>query len=408
MAKFYLSFKENPHVYNHWKWVLSAFLLTGWGQTANSQELTTNGDAEITPVMSNGWSRDPNFTTTDFGYDTTQAGAGPWFLPSSNGYFTTGAEHGNYFFSTGYTATPNVANAGSFDDIQQSIDVSAYTTTNTSYTFTAYWAAGMDGSLPEFHINYEDGSANTVYAYDTTMTTNSDLLWHSVSYTQSVLATDAVAQVQIYMVGNSSSTGSVNTFFDFLSLTATPTPLPVTLLDFYADQRTDGTVDLLWQTSMEQNSHYFAIQRSADGKTFETIGQLEAAGNSEKTLNYSYIDQSPLEGNNFYRLQMVDLDDKYKYSQIVEVNSSASGKQLEVFNNPFHDQISLRVNENASDQLMLTLTDLQGRTVLRQAYGTQAGNNFINLYPSGTMTSGIYLLTIRGNSVNQTVKLLKE
>jgi hypothetical protein len=48
-----------------------------------------------------------------------------------------------------------------------------------------------------------------------------------------------------------------------------------------------------------------------------------------------------------------------------------------------------------------------GRSILKQAYSAQAGSNFVNL-ESVRIVPGVYLLNIKSNSINQTIKLVKQ
>ncbi|NJN35007.1 MAG: T9SS C-terminal target domain-containing protein, partial [Saprospiraceae bacterium] len=61
-------------------------------------------------------------------------------------------------------------------------------------------------------------------------------------------------------------------------------------------------------TASERNGSHFDVQRSKDGKTFTTIGQVKAVGNSLTLQRYEFSDENPLSGTNYYRLNAVDLD----------------------------------------------------------------------------------------------------
>jgi Secretion system C-terminal sorting domain len=198
-------------------------------------------------------------------------------------------------------------------------------------------------------------------------------------------------------------TTNVSGFVEF----AVTTPLPVTLAQFAAVLNSDHTVGVTWVTSQETNSDYFAVQRSGDGSNWQQLGVVKAKGFSSIASNYSFIDPTPLDGTNNYRLKMVDQDGTFQYSKIVTVNLNEKPVPLVVYNNPFTDEIRIKVNTGISDNLSLVLTDMLGKTLLRQNLNTQAGDNFINLYPTGA-SQGIYVLSIRGNTFNQTVKLLKQ
>ena len=103
--------------------------------------------------------------------------------------------------------------------------------------------------------------------------------------------------------------------------------LPLTLITFDA-QLIDKDVLLQWSTSFEENTSHFDIERSADGMSFTFIGNVNAAGNSSSERNYDFTDKDPFNGINFYRLKMVDADDKFVYSKAIAVKKED--------NNPLH------------------------------------------------------------------------
>jgi len=185
------------------------------------------------------------------------------------------------------------------------------------------------------------------------------------------------------------------------------TPLPVELVQFTAARNADQTINVAWTTSQETNASYYGVERSADGSTWQTLGTVKAKGFSSTTTNYQYKDANPINGTNYYRLRMVDLDGKYKYSNVVSVSSDAKTESLVIYNNPFTDMIRVKVNIPSADNLVITVTDIIGKTYLRQTYHAGAGDNFINLNPQGA-AQGLYLLHIRGNAYDKTVKLVKE
>ncbi|HZK64157.1 MAG TPA: T9SS type A sorting domain-containing protein [Puia sp.] len=183
--------------------------------------------------------------------------------------------------------------------------------------------------------------------------------------------------------------------------------LPVVLVQFLATKNPDATIKLSWATAQEINSSSFDVERSADQGSWEKIGSVKAKGYASTTSNYTFTDQFPLAGNGYYRLKMIDLDGKYEYSKVVFVTSDNISQPLVVYSNPFSDQIRLKVNVDRSQNLTLVVSDVIGKTYLKQSYHAQAGDNLINLVPTGA-ASGMYVLHIEGNTYDQTVKLAKQ
>jgi hypothetical protein len=114
-------------------------------------------------------------------------------------------------------------------------------------------------------------------------------------------------------------------------------PLPVTLTSFTAARVAKG-VQLSWNTATENNLAYFETQRSADGRSFNTIARVEGQGQSTSPSHYNSLDQQPLPGLSYYRLRQVDQDGTSTFSPVVTV---APSSELVLFPNPTHTQLNL-------------------------------------------------------------------
>lgn len=127
-----------------------------------------------------------------------------------------------------------------------------------------------------------------------------------------------------------------------LTLVNGQSALPVKLVTFEA-KKNEKSVALAWETSFESNSDFFDIERSHDGKNWETLGQVATAGESKQLVNYEFTDYHPLGGLNYYRLKMVDRDGTFAYSQIRKVLGDANA--LFVFPNPAADRLEMDVKD---------------------------------------------------------------
>jgi len=195
-----------------------------------------------------------------------------------------------------------------------------------------------------------------------------------------------------------------NDFFGF----GQSTTLPVVLAQFIATKTDNGPVKLSWTTSQEVNAGYFDVERSGDQTGWTKIGSVKAKGNSSIATDYSLFDNLPLDGTGYYRLKMVDLDGKFVYSKTVSVSSDKNDIPLVIYNNPFTDLIRLKVNVSRAQNLTMTVSDMLGKTYIRQSIQAQAGDNLVNLQPAVIGGSGMYILRITGDSYNQTAKIEKQ
>lgn len=141
------------------------------------------------------------------------------------------------------------------------------------------------------------------------------------------------------------------------------TPLPVELLGFTGEWKA-GRVVLNWSTATERNSSHFEIERKTTESGFEKIGQVTAAGESNAEQRYTFDDLSAAEGENMYRLKMVDRDQTFKYAPVVSVRVQEPTSWT-LSPNPAAGKVSLLMNrEGEVPSMRLTMTDAQGNEVM--------------------------------------------
>ncbi len=107
------------------------------------------------------------------------------------------------------------------------------------------------------------------------------------------------------------------TYDGFVTKFGTPA-LPVEWIDFTITLVNTG-VAMDWWTATEVNSYRFVIERSQDGKSWEDIGMVRAAGESQQMQAYHYLDHMPPQGLLYYRIRQEDYDGSYSYSPVRKV-----------------------------------------------------------------------------------------
>jgi len=161
--------------------------------------------------------------------------------------------------------------------------------------------------------------------------------------------------------------------------------LPVTLLNFFAKKANNASL-LTWQTQTESNNDRFEIERSTDGTSFIKIGSVKGAGTSNILQYYSFTDNNPVKGINFYRLRQVDLDARFVFSETRRVDFNNS-PIFELNNNPSNGT-NIIVKTNLTNAV-LNIFDISGKK-LQQTILT--GN--IYELPVGSFANGIYLAAL--------------
>jgi len=95
--------------------------------------------------------------------------------------------------------------------------------------------------------------------------------------------------------------------------------LPV-VLNYFEVRQKYSVVEIEWQTLTEENFDHFSIQRSKDLVTFQEIGTIQGGGNSQTPLDYNFVDEHPLVGISYYRLQSIDFDGYTEIFDAVAIN----------------------------------------------------------------------------------------
>ncbi|MEP6674534.1 MAG: T9SS type A sorting domain-containing protein [Ferruginibacter sp.] len=170
--------------------------------------------------------------------------------------------------------------------------------------------------------------------------------------------------------------------------------IPVNLMTFTA-QRT-GNVNLInWSTAQEINSKYFVIERSNDGNNFSSIVQVNATGNSATATSYSYVDNHPVIGTNYYRLRMVDKDNSSKYSWIRTVRNEGIA-DVAVYPNPVKDVLNVSISADKAGKGSMMITDINGKLIYSNSISVAQGNNNlpVNL---NKVAAGAYIIKVQLN-----------
>jgi hypothetical protein len=173
-------------------------------------------------------------------------------------------------------------------------------------------------------------------------------------------ATRADYSIQLGNTGTWEPATGYNDLLQTISLTA----LPVELVKFEA-RAAKSAVELTWQTASERNNNRFVIERSSDAKIWTPLGAVMGAGDSEQYNAYQFLDRSPLEGLQFYRLKQIDDNGDVSLSKIVSVVFAAKNTgHLQIYPNPSADRVTIELPDLTKENtLNLFIMNMNGQLV---------------------------------------------
>jgi hypothetical protein len=178
--------------------------------------------------------------------------------------------------------------------------------------------------------------------------------------------------------------------------------LPVKLSSFTAEKAGNRDALLNWSSIQEINSSHFMVQRSDNAKDFHDLAMIEAAGNSNRQIDYEYVDRNiNIQRNTsklvYYRLKQVDIDGFTEFSDIRAVRFDRIGlADVSIYPNPTADVLHLDISDDLlDDQVNYEIFDVQGKMVVSQQINIEHQKlHLLNLRESG-LQSGIYFIKLR-------------
>ncbi len=149
--------------------------------------------------------------------------------------------------------------------------------------------------------------------------------------------------------------------------------------------------EVKWTVSGEEGVQKYAVEKSTDGRTFNSIGFENAIGKS----TYYFTDNAPVEAINYYRIKVTELGGRVVYSAIVTVKKG-NGISLNLYPNPVTDVVSISGLKNNSS---IKIVGADGKIMMEQK--TNASSTTIN---TSLLKPGFYIVEIFFDNAKQESK----
>ena len=186
-------------------------------------------------------------------------------------------------------------------------------------------------------------------------------------------------------------------------------PLPAEGLIASANVNDDVAL-IKWSTVSEHNTAYFEVERSVDNNSFARTGaQVQAAGDSENMSYYHLNDNIAGLSKDviYYRVKLVDQDERVTYSNIVAVRISRK-PGVTVWPNPFQSDITVGVTTEKETTIDITLIDVNGKLLKKITQQVPKGISRIMLRDLQQLPGGVYLVEVNDKMAGTTYqKLIK-
>ena len=195
-------------------------------------------------------------------------------------------------------------------------------------------------------------------------------------------------------------------FYDWVAAIAgSPlTPLPVTILYFKIQDVSTSGIDLRWATATEKNFDYFQVERAGSDLNFKAIGEVSSTGGVNIAAAYTYLDNTPMNGKNYYRLKIIDLDGSFEYTGvIVAENTMAPQADVRVYPTIIDNSFTVELNGEFAIPVKMTLVDAAGNTIYQANLETATSTVDV----PANMKTGTYLVRLFTSEGQKAIRVLK-
>jgi len=160
--------------------------------------------------------------------------------------------------------------------------------------------------------------------------------------------------------------------------------------DFSCVVKNSNSVDLQWKAAGNEEGDYFVVERSTDGGDhYETLSVLKVADST--TALYELVDNSPVNGIDFYRIRYTGKSGKNNYSKTIPVSLSAD-VDFKFYPNPADKLLIIRT----AHHVQIDILDPGG--AVRLSKDIMPGLQVVNV---SALDKGSYVLRIADKQSNR-------
>jgi hypothetical protein len=217
--------------------------------------------------------------------------------------------------------------------------------------------------------------------------------------------------------GNAATTGTnaagtvtsntVTTFSPFaLGAGGSLNPLPVNFVNVTGKIQTNTAV-IEWTNATEKDLSMYIVERSFDGRTFETAGTVQPKANNGNSETYSFIDAQPA-NISYYRIRAIENNGGNKTSSIIKLSkTNSSVKDITLYPNPvINKTVVLQSSNLDAGRYAVRLINSAGVVVFTRDLQLPVGYFVQTLQLPQTTTPGVYMLIIETGTFKKSIKLM--
>jgi hypothetical protein len=167
-----------------------------------------------------------------------------------------------------------------------------------------------------------------------------------------------------------------------------------TQLTVKGDLQDGGLARIQWTSREETGSIQYVVERSDDaGAHYLAVYTLSGTASPGMGASYIFIDEVPVTGEVFYRIQLID-HEYHNYSNVILLSNSEIALKISGLINPFNQSISFNITVPEDHNIQLGLWDTYGRVLMSSHQTAYKGINHVEMHEPAGLQSGMYVLQV--------------
>lgn len=256
-------------------------------------------------------------------------------------------------------------------------------------SFTINWQASLIGNADSYIVDIAtDASFNNIISGYNSLNVGNVLTKEISGLTEST--------TYFYRVRANKSSVSGQGAYSTTSSVYTENTLPLSFLKFITIKE-NNVIHLRWETANEINTSHFNILHSTDGVIWNIIDRTDAKGLANNIYDYRHTHTHA--AKNYYKLQQVDVNGDFAYSEIKIANFIISEQNVKIYPNPVSDILTVELT-NSNKHISYSLINTIGNKVKKGIIDSE--NHQIDVK---SLRKGIYFFQVEGDNP---VKIIKQ
>ncbi len=154
---------------------------------------------------------------------------------------------------------------------------------------------------------------------------------------------------------------------------------------------------LSWSATAANDFSHFEIEKSNDGRNFNSIATLQA-DNTGSILNYNFTDPEKIIAINFYRLKLIDKNGLFSYSSAIAVSNKNIDFEIKSITNPVTNYLTAEYILPKDGKVMINLQDILGKSIRQYELKGSKGLNKSRLDNLNDLPMGTYIISVSYNN----------